>query len=59
MSIKKERRTFSEEFKKQIVQLFNAGKPKSDIFREYELSPTVIDRWIKTDQCHRFCKRVR
>ena len=59
MSIKKERRTFSEEFKNQIVQLFNAGKTKSDIFREYELSPTVIDRWIKTDQCHRFCKRVR
>ena len=47
MSIKKERRTFSEEFKNQIVQLFNAGKTKSDIFREYELSPTVIDRWIK------------
>ena len=47
MSAKKERRTFSDEFKNQIVQLFNAGKPKSDICREYELAPAVIDRWIK------------
>ena len=47
MSTKRERRTFSDEFKIQIVQLFNAGKSKSDICREYELTPTVIDRWIK------------
>ena len=47
MSTKRERRTFSDEFKSQIVQLFNAGKSRSDICREYEISPTVVDRWIK------------
>ena len=47
MSTKKERRTFSDEFKSQIVQLFNAGKSKSDICREYDLAPAVVDRWIK------------
>lgn len=47
MSTKRERRTFSDEFKSQIVQLFNAGKSKSDICREYELAPAVVDRWIK------------
>lgn len=47
MSTKRERRTFSDEFKNQIVQLFNAGKSKSDICREYELAPALVDRWIK------------
>ena len=47
MNTKRERRTFSDEFKSQIVQLFNAGKSKTDICREYELVPTVVDRWIK------------
>ena len=47
MSTKKECRTFSDEFKSQIVQLFNVGKSKPDICREYELSATVVDRWIK------------
>lgn len=47
MNNKRERRTFSEEFKLQIVQLYNAGKPKAEICREYDLIPTVINRWIQ------------
>jgi transposase len=47
MNEKRERRSFSDEFKHQIVQLYNAGKPKSAICREYELVPAVVDRWIK------------
>ena len=47
MSTKEERRTFSDEFKSQIVQLFNAGKSKPDICRGYELAPAVVDCWIK------------
>ncbi len=47
MNNKRERRTFSEEFKHQIVQLYNAGKPKAEICREYDLVPTVINRWIQ------------
>ncbi len=47
MNNKRERRTFSKEFKHQIVQLYNAGKPRADLCREYDLVPTVINRWIK------------
>ena len=47
MSTKRERRTFSDEFKNQIVQLYNAGKSKPDICREYDLASVVVDRWIK------------
>lgn len=47
MSAKRERRTFSDEFISQIVQLFNACKSKPDICREYELTLAGIDRCIK------------
>lgn len=47
MTERRERRSFSEEFKKQMVQLYNAGKPRAEIIREYDLSSTAFDRWIK------------
>lgn len=31
-------RHFSEEFKRQIVELYNAGKPVSEIMSEYDLA---------------------
>lgn len=43
---KRPRRTFTEEFKKQMVELYNAGKPKAEIVREYDLVPSALDRWI-------------
>ena len=43
---KRPRRTFTEEFKKQIVDLYNAGKSRAEIVREYELTPSALDRWI-------------
>lgn len=46
MNEKKERRIFSEEFKHQLVQLYNSGKPKNQICREYQIHPTVLNRWI-------------
>lgn len=33
MTERLDRRTFSEEFKKQMVQLYNSGKPRADIIR--------------------------
>ena len=33
---KRTRRTFSQEFKQQIVNLYLAGKPRVEIIREYE-----------------------
>jgi len=47
MTKRREKRTYSETFKNQIVQLFNAGKPRSEIIREYELTPSALDRWVK------------
>ena len=43
---KRPRRTFTEEFKKQMVDLYNTGKPRAEIAKEYDLSPSALDRWI-------------
>ena len=42
----KKRRTFSTEFKKQVVALYENGKSRQDIVREYELTASALDRWI-------------
>jgi len=47
---KRPRRTFTDEFKQQMVQLFLNGKSRADIVREYDLSATALDRWIKQQQ---------
>lgn len=39
-------RHFSEEFKRQIVELYNAGKPVSEIMSEYDLGRSTVRRWI-------------
>ena len=43
---KRPRRTFTEEFKKQMVDLYNAGKSRTEIIREYDLTPSALDKWI-------------
>ncbi|SDX41567.1 transposase [Paenibacillus sp. PDC88] len=43
----RERRTLTAEFKRQMVQLFENGKSRAAIAKEYELSPSALDRWIK------------
>ena len=47
MTEKRTRRTFSEEQKKQLVELFNHGKPRSEIIREYDLTASAFDKWVK------------
>lgn len=44
---KRERRTFTKEFKEQIVQLHASGKPRSEIIKEYELTPSAFDKWVR------------
>lgn len=39
MTEKRERREFTEEFKHQMEQLYNSGKPRAEIAREYDLAP--------------------
>lgn len=46
----KKRRTFSTEFKKQVVALYESGKNRQSIINEYELTPSALDRWISQFQ---------
>lgn len=41
---RKERRTFTPEFKSQLVQMCQNGKRKYDILREYDIGPTLFDK---------------
>lgn len=42
----KTRRSFTPEFKQQLVDLYRSGKRKCDIIREYDISSSMLDRWI-------------
>ncbi len=44
---RRKRRSFTQEFKHQMVQLYLNGKPASEITEEYDLSPTSIHTWVK------------
>ncbi|MDR6999292.1 transposase [Neobacillus niacini] len=47
---KRERRKFTDEFKHQMVQLYLNGKPRQEIFREYDLTPSSLDKWVNQNQ---------
>ncbi|RVT57221.1 helix-turn-helix domain-containing protein [Niallia taxi] len=47
---KRERRTCTPEFKKQMVQLYQNGKTKRAIIDEYDLTPSSLYRWINQDE---------
>ena len=38
----RERRNYSDEFKQKIVELYNSGKPRAELIREYELTPSAL-----------------
>ena len=42
-----ENRKYSEEFKQSIVSLYNSGKSSSEICREYGMSSSTLQEWIK------------
>lgn len=42
----RERRQYSDDFKKQMVELYNSGKARCEIIREYELTPSALSSWI-------------
>jgi len=44
------RRTFTAEFKRQMVQLYEGGKTRTHIVRDYELTASALDRWMKQSQ---------
>lgn len=47
---RRQRRTYSKEFKQQIVDLYLTGKPRAEIIREYELTASAFDKWVKQAQ---------
>lgn len=47
MTERRERREYTEEFKRQVVNLYNNGKRRCEIIKEYELTPSALNNWIK------------
>ena len=47
MSTRKPRTTYSQEFKQQMIDLYNAGKSRKEIINDYEITPSTFDRWVK------------
>ena len=47
MKERRERRNYTEDFKKQVVNLYNNGKSRSEIIREYDLTPSAFNNWIR------------
>jgi transposase len=44
---KRQRRTYTDEFKAQMVKLYESGKSKNEIISEYDLTPSAFNTWIK------------
>ena len=40
------RRTYTSEFKQQLVDLYRSGKRKCDIVKEYDIASSLLDKWI-------------
>ncbi len=47
---KRKRRTYTDEFKNQLVLLHLNGKRKCDIVREYDLSTSLLNKWINQSE---------
>ena len=47
MADPKHPRKFSEEFKRQIVEMHDNGKPTSEILEEYDLGSSTFRRWVR------------
>lgn len=46
MSKRRERRNFTDDFKQQMVNLYNNGKARNEIIKEYDLTPSALAKWI-------------
>lgn len=50
MTTRRPHRTYTDQFKNQLVQLYLNGKRKCDIIREYDIPSSLLDKWIKQVQ---------
>ncbi|TWH48786.1 transposase [Sporomusa sp. KB1] len=46
MTTRRAKREFTDQFKQQMVQLYNSGKPRSEIIKEYDLTPSAFNQWV-------------
>lgn len=46
MADPKRPRHFTDDFKRQVASLYDAGRPPGEIMREYDLGSTTLRRWI-------------
>lgn len=50
MAERKKPRSYTDELKQRIVQLYHNGKRKCDICREYDIATSLLDKWIKQSE---------
>ena len=41
------RKSYDEDFKRHIVELYDAGQTKAELAKAYDLHPTTVSNWIK------------
>lgn len=44
MSQRRKKRVFEESFKLEMVQLYNSGTPRSELVKEYDLTPSALGK---------------
>lgn len=55
----RERRSFSGDFKKQVVESIVSGSAtQAELAREYKISPVMINRWKKDYKAGKFFENV-
>ena len=47
MTERRKPRSYTDEFKQQLVHLHQNGKRKCDICREYDIATSLLDKWLK------------
>lgn len=45
-----QKRSFTKEFKLEVVQELSTGKPVGEVSREHDLKPTLVSRWRREHQ---------
>lgn len=44
--LRRAHRSYTDEFKQQLVLLYQNGKRKCDICREYDIATSLLDKWL-------------
>ena len=53
MTKRRKPRSYTDEFKQQLVQLYHNGKRKCNICREYYIATSLLDKWLKQSAANR------